>query len=95
MKANYGYKDGSGDFFITIDTDKCDGCNDCVAACPAGVLACGEDPHDPMRDDPVAYVTDEQRKKIKYACAPCKPDHDRPPLPCAAACNPGAIEHSW
>ena len=26
MLANYGYKDASGDFFITIDTDKCDGC---------------------------------------------------------------------
>jgi len=95
MKANYGYKDGSGDFFIMIDTDKCDGCNDCVTACPAGVLECGEDQIDPLRDDPVAFVSDAQRKKIKYACAPCKPDQDRPPLPCVAACRPGAIEHSW
>jgi Fe-S-cluster-containing hydrogenase component 2 len=95
MKANYGYKDGSGDFFIMIDTDKCDGCTDCVKACPAGVFECGEDPNDPMRDEPVAFVSEAQRKKIKYTCAPCKPDHDRPPLPCVAACGPGAIEHSW
>jgi hypothetical protein len=26
MLPNYGYKDASGDFFVTIDTDKCDGC---------------------------------------------------------------------
>ena len=95
MKANYGYKDGAGDFFITIDTDKCDGCGDCVTACPAGVFECGEDQIDPMRDDPVAFVSDDQRKKLKYACSPCKPDHDRPALPCVLACNPGAIGHSW
>ena len=95
MIANYGYKDGSGDFFIAIDTDKCTGCNDCVPACPAGVFVTGEDPNDPFRDEPVAYVTDEHRKKIKYSCAPCKPDKDRPELPCMAVCEPGAIAHSW
>ncbi|MCK5618982.1 MAG: 4Fe-4S binding protein [Candidatus Krumholzibacteria bacterium] len=95
MKANYGYTDGSGDFFITIDTDKCDGCGDCVTACPGGVFETGEDPHDPFREEPVAVVTEEQRKKIKYTCAPCKPDHDRPELPCVAACKPDAISHSW
>lgn len=95
MIANYGYKDGSGDFFITIDTDKCDGCGDCVAACPAGCFEVGEDPNDPLRDEPTAIVTDEVRKKIKYVCGPCKPVKDRPVLPCIAACSPGAISHSW
>ncbi len=32
MLANYGYKDGSGDRFITIDTGKCDGCGPCKPA---------------------------------------------------------------
>ncbi len=95
MIANYGYKDGSGDFFIAIDTDKCDGCGDCVPACPNGVFAVGEDPNDPLCDEPVAMVTDQERRKLKYTCAQCKPDHDRPPLPCVAACKPMAIEHSW
>ena len=26
--ANYGYTDGSGDYYIIVDTDKCDGESD-------------------------------------------------------------------
>ena len=95
MIANYGYKDGSGDFFIAIDTDKCDGCGDCVPACPHSVFVVSEDLNDPLRDEPVAHVCEAQRKKLKYTCATCKPDHDRPPLPCVQACRPCAIAHSW
>jgi Fe-S-cluster-containing hydrogenase component 2 len=95
MIANYGYKDGSGDYFIAINTDKCNGCGDCVPVCPGNVLAVGPDPHDPLRDEPVAFVTEAERKKLKYTCAACKPDHDRPPLPCVAACKPVALAHSW
>jgi NAD-dependent dihydropyrimidine dehydrogenase PreA subunit len=95
MLANYGYKDGSGDFFITVDTDKCDGCGECVTACPSAVLELAEDPHDPFREEPVVIVGEAERKKIKYTCAPCKPTRDRPPLPCASACPKEAISHSW
>ena len=95
MLANYGYKDGSGDYFITIDTDRCDGCGDCVPACPAAVLETAEDPHDPFREEPVAIVGEGERNKIKYTCAPCKPGRERPPLPCVAACPRDAISHSW
>lgn len=95
MIANYGYKDGSGDYFIAIDTDKCDGCGDCVTACPGQVFMVGEDPNDPLSERAVASVTEAQRKKLKYCCAPCKPDHDRPALPCVRACKPAAIAHSW
>ena len=95
MIAHYGYKDGSGDYFIAIDTDKCDGCGDCVSACPNGVFVVGADPNDPLRDEPVAMVSEDQRKKLKYTCAPCKPDRNRPPLPCVQACEPMAISHSW
>ncbi len=93
MLANYGYKDGAGDFYITIDTDKCIDCEErpCVAACPADVMEIIEDDY----DDEVAAVAGEHRKQIKYSCAPCKPDRDRPELPCMAACKPGALAHSW
>ncbi|MFH1090766.1 MAG: 4Fe-4S binding protein, partial [Pseudomonadota bacterium] len=91
MIANYGFNDGSGDFFITIDTDRCDGCRECVSVCPAQVLEVGEDPIDPLREEPVAFVADSMRKKIKFSCAQCKPVTDRPPLPCMVACPHEAI----
>ncbi len=80
---------------ITIDTDKCDGCGECVPACPGAVIQVEEDENDPLNDEPVAKVADEQRKNLKYACASCKPDRHRQSLPCVAACTPGAIAHSW
>lgn len=96
MLANYGYKDASGDFFITIDTERCNGCGDCVEACPAEVFeVVDEDPNDPMREEPVAMVSLSKKKKLKYECNPCKPTAQRPPLPCVAACKSGAISHSW
>ncbi len=95
MLANYGYKDGSGDYFITIDTDKCNGCGNCVKVCIYGVLATGEDENDPFREKPVAAVTEEHRKKIKYSCAPCKPENERKVLPCIKSCELEAIKHSW
>jgi ferredoxin len=94
--ANYGYSDASGNYFITINTDKCNGCGDCSVSCPSEVFEIvEEDPNDPMRDEPVAIVRDDKKKKLKYECGPCKPAHDRRVLPCVAACKTGAISHSW
>ncbi len=96
MLAHYGYKDASGDFFITIDTDRCNGCGDCISVCPTHVFqVLDKDPNDPMRDDPVAVVAVEKKKKLKYECSPCKPLITRPPLACMEACKAGAISHSW
>ncbi len=91
MIANYGYKDGSGEYFVSINTDHCDGCADCVDACPEGVLAIILDDY----DETVAAVTESHRRRLKYSCAPCKPVGSRPTLPCMAVCQPAAITHSW
>jgi ferredoxin len=94
MIANYGYKDGSGEFFISIDTDKCNGCGDCIPVCPANVLEIRENEFDPMADDEMIAVRDDHRKKIKYSCAECKSGTNKE-MPCIAACEPDAIVHSW
>lgn len=91
MIANYGYKDGSGEYYIAINTDLCDGCGDCATQCPAGVFEIILNDY----DEKVPAVTNSQRQKLKYSCAPCKPVGNRPPLPCVAACKPVAIQHSW
>lgn len=96
MLANYGYSDGSGSYFITIDTERCTGCEDCVTACPSGVFeVVDEDPNDPMNDEPQAVVRQDKKNKVKYECGPCKQSSNRPPLPCVEACKAGAISHSW
>lgn len=108
MKANYGYMDGGGSYFITIDTDKCNGCGQCVPACPQSAFELGPDDADPMRDEPVAKVVPTERKKLKYTCTPCKQYltslsgteteesvEGMKKLPCVVACAAGAISHSW
>lgn len=92
MKAHYGYEDGAGRFYITIDTDRCDGCQDCISACPADVLEMIEE--DPLEEGLVAAVGQEHQKKIKYSCAPCKPT-GHATLPCVEVCQPDAIKHGW
>lgn len=93
MLAYYGFKDGSGDWFIMVDTDKCNGCGKCVKACPRAVFEVGADDYDPFREGSVAKVTEVERKKLRYTCAPCRPGYRENP-PCVAACESGAISHT-
>jgi len=94
VRAHYGYKDGSGDYFIIIDTDKCNSCGKCVEAGPYHVLEMVPNEFD-LEGNPMAVVMEEHRKKIKYSCAPCKPVAGERKLPCVLACAPKAVEHSW
>ncbi len=89
--ANYGYTDGSGDYYIILDSDKCDGCGKCVEACPQDVLEVIEDDYGDM----VVTVREEHSKNLKYVCAPCKPTTGPVELPCVTVCPSGAIRHSW
>lgn len=97
MQAFYGYKDGSGDWFIIIDSDRCDGCGRCVEACPADALEVGDDEYDPLSEKQVARIKDGERKKIRYTCAPCQPSYGEALPPCVAACKTRAVSHteSW
>ena len=89
--ANYGYTDGSGDWYIIVDSDKCDGCGKCVEICPKNVLEVITDDY----DDKVVAIRKEHRKNIKYVCAPCKPTSGPRDVRCQKACPTGVITHSW
>jgi ferredoxin len=89
--ANYGYTDGSGDWYIIVDSDKCDGCGKCVEACPQNVLEVITDDY----DDKVVAIRKEHRKNVKYVCAPCKPTSGPRDVKCQKACPTAAITHSW
>lgn len=103
MQATFGYQDGSGEFYVTFDTDKCNGCGACVTACPANILELAANEFDPLAVRQIAIVKHANRKTLQYDCGPCKPPrgpagtpcgHARA-LPCVRACQPGAIVHSW
>lgn len=94
MIANYGYKDGSGEYYISIDTDKCIQCpvdRACTRACPKSMFEIMTDDY----DDVVAAIKQVNRKTLAYDCTVCKPASGYTTLPCTSACTPGAIKHSW
>jgi len=91
MKESYGYTDGSGDWYITIDTDRCDGCAKCVEVCPEDVYRVEFDDYDGLK----AVVVEDQRKEVKNTCGPCKPTEGGTMEPCRIACPLDAIALSW
>lgn len=97
-QTSYGYKDGAGTWYITVDTDACDGCGDCVEVCPSGLWELREDEFAILEEgDPVAAIREERRKSLRYDCAPCKsPSGDGAgTAACAEACHADAIALSW
>ncbi len=97
MISNYGYEDGSGFYYITIDGDGCAECatHGCVNACPQAVYVLEIDDY----DDLVAVVTEATRRRLRETCSPCKVPNGgesaERPLPCTDACQTGALRHSW
>ncbi len=89
MKVNYGYSDGSGEYFITIDHNTCDSCGACVKACPNGVLAMA--PDDTGKEK--AVVKDDVRKRLALVCPGIS--HCAAEPNCQTACPKYAINHSW
>jgi NAD-dependent dihydropyrimidine dehydrogenase PreA subunit len=91
VRAHYGYADGTGDYFITIDTDKCDGCGECVTACQENILELAEDDYGKV----VARVRDEVRIKLGYLCPGFDLVCSRKERNCHTVCKREAISHTW
>lgn len=91
MIANYGYEDGSGHYYIKIDTSKCAECEEkgCIKACPEKLFATELDDY----DDEVVVIVEDRRNTLKTDCANCKADgkHEL----CVEACKFDAISFSW
>ena len=90
MKVQYGYSDGTGDYFITIDTARCDGCGECATACPENILAVFSEDGAHLK----AGVREEIRKKLAYICPGFKVCSQNE-TNCHVACPHDAISHSW
>ena len=94
MLASYGYEDGTGVYYITIDTDKCEECDGkgCIGACSQDVFILVENDW----GDAIVAIEDEKTNLLKSCCLDCmilRVETKR--LPCQAACPYTAIRHTW
>jgi Fe-S-cluster-containing hydrogenase component 2 len=88
----YGYCDGSGEYYIVVDSDKCSGCGTCIDKCPQNALQLVSEFID-LEDKTVAAIKEAHRKKIKYTCTACKPETNQ--TPCVLACESKAVRCVW
>lgn len=92
MIMHYGYSDGSGEYYITVDTDKCNGCGKCTQKCPQKALKL-ETAFVDLEDKTVVAVSEDRRREIKYTCASCQ--NGKGKTPCVLACEAAAIKCTW
>ncbi len=92
MIMHYGYIDGSGEYYIVIDSDKCTGCAKCIAKCPQNAMELVTEFVD-LEDKTVVAIKEDHRKKIRYDCAGCNPQGGK--TPCIQACEKNAISCIW
>lgn len=91
MIVHYGYTDGTGDYFITVDSGLCNGCGDCVEACPAGILILGREDG----NQPKAELKEEARKKLALLCPGFRSCSHAREINCHSVCAKNAISHTW
>jgi predicted CoA-substrate-specific enzyme activase len=90
-KVQYGYSDGTGNYFITVDTSLCDGCGKCVPACPSDIIEVAADEGGQLK----ARVKEEARQKLALLCPGHKECVGRLGVNCQRACTRDAISHTW
>lgn len=86
MIIQYGYIDGTGEYFISIDNVKCDGCKKCIQVCPEDIFEIFFDEFDNIK----VKVKDENTRKIGYICLGINGCGK-----CRKICQLSAIDLSW
>ncbi|MDR1131193.1 MAG: ferredoxin [Oscillospiraceae bacterium] len=91
MLAHYGYEDGSGHYYIRLDTAKCAECPEkgCISACPEQLFATELDDF----DDEVVLIREAARNTLQASCASCKANGEMEL--CRSVCPADAIGFSW
>ena len=90
-RIGYGYSDGTGEYFITVDNGHCNGCGKCVPVCPGNVLAMALDGNGQMK----AVVRESLRQSLAFACPGFESCNRAHPANCHTVCPGEAIRHSW
>jgi Fe-S-cluster-containing hydrogenase component 2 len=88
----YGYSDGSGEYYVIVDSDKCIGCGKCIIKCPESALEL-ETIFIDFEDKFVVSVREAHRRKLKYTCSSCMSKGNN--TPCVLACECNAIKCMW
>jgi hypothetical protein len=94
MIASYGYEDGTGFYYITIDTDICAVCDTkkCVSACLELVFEVQENDWEEV----VIAVNKDKTHVLQACCNDCRQDDAaRRARPCQQSCSYDAISFSW
>jgi ferredoxin len=86
MIIQYGYMDGTGEYFISIDDIRCDGCKRCINTCPEDIFEIYYNEFDNIK----VKVRDEKTRKIGYICSGIDGCGK-----CTRVCKPSAIDLSW
>ncbi len=90
-KIHYGYNDATGDYYITIDTGKCDGCKECVSVCPVGIFEVVAE----NGRQPKAVVKESVRKRLSILCPGYTSCSSNNQVNCRSACSSKSISLSW
>ena len=91
LKIQYGYADATGNYFITVDRARCDGCGKCVSVCPSSIF-------DVVRengDQPKAMVREEARNRLSLLCPGFGSCAKSVKTNCHSVCQGNAISHTW
>jgi len=90
-KVHYGYSDGTGEYFIAIDYNKCDDCSECIKGCPAGIFSQGSG----TAGQPAIIIKQETARRLSSLCRGKSSCNSEKGTSCQDFCPQKAINLSW